>query len=244
MLYKVETEVFDMFPAFRRGVVVATAIDNSEVNPEVARLLSDAVATVPTVQSSSECKRIEVWEEAYRRFGVDPKKITPSISFLLKQIRRGKPPRSINTAVDLFNVISLRWTTPCGGDDIAALKGDDLRLGFAHGDETFSPLFKPEAIEKPDAGEVIYYTPQTRRVLCRRWTWRNCDFSKLTTDTRVTAINIDMMVPPFSETDVDSALAELADMIKYFCCGQVETHLLTSTNPSFNTVLHKDSSGK
>src|SRR5947209_5428213 len=192
MLYSVETEVFDMFPAFRRGVLVASDIDNSEANPEVSRLLSDAVASVPAVQSDAERLRVEVWDEAYRKFGADPKKVTPSISFLLKQIRRGKPPRSINTVVDIFNVISLRWTVPCGGDDIAALKGDDLRLGFARGDETFSPLFKPESVETPDAGEVIYYTPQTRRVLCRRWTWRNSDFSKLTTATREVAINIDM----------------------------------------------------
>jgi DNA/RNA-binding domain of Phe-tRNA-synthetase-like protein len=218
-------------------VRVASDIDNSEANPEVTRLLSDAVASVPAVQSDAERLRVEVWDEAYRKFGADPKKVTPSISFLLKQIRRGKPPRSINTVVDLFNVISLRWTAPCGGDDIAALKGDDLRLGFARGDETFSPLFKPESVETPDVGEVIYYTPQTRRVLCRRWTWRNSDFSKLTTATREVAINIDMMVPPFFEADVAAALSELAEMTKFFCGGQVETHLLTPTSPSLHAVL-------
>jgi DNA/RNA-binding domain of Phe-tRNA-synthetase-like protein len=237
MLYSVETEVFDMFPAFRRGVLVASDIDNSEANPEVTRLLSDAVASVPAVQSDAERLRVEVWDEAYRKFGADPKKVTPSISFLLKQIRRGKPPRSINTVVDLFNFISLRWTVPCGGDDITAPKGDDLRLGFARGDETFSPLFKPELVETPDAGEVIYYTPQTRRVLCRRWTWRNSDFSKLTTATRAVAINVDMMVPPFFEADVAAALSELAEMIKFFCGGQVKTHLLTPTSSSFHIAL-------
>ena len=204
---------------------------------DVIFLLSDVVASVPAVQSDAERLRVEVWDEAYRKFGADPKKVTPSISFLLKQIRRGKPPRSINTVVDIFNVISLRWTVPCGGDDIAALKGDDLRLGFARGDETFSPLFKPESVETPDAGEVIYYTPQTRRVLCRRWTWRNSDFSKLTTATREVAINIDMMIPPFFEADVVAALCELAEMTKFFCGGQVERHLLTPTSPSIHALL-------
>lgn len=237
MIYAVETEVFDMFPAFRRGVLVASDIDNSRANPEMARILSDVVANVPAVQSSIERERVEVWDEAYRKFGADPEKITPSISFLLKQIRRGKPPRSINTVVDIFNIISLKWMTPCGGDDLAALRGDDLRLGFARGNETFSPLFRPQSIERPDAGEIIYYTPQTGRVLCRRWTWRNSDFSKLTTETKTVAINIDMMVPPFSDTDVDSALSELATMVRYYCGGKVEKHLLTSANPSFHTVL-------
>jgi lysyl-tRNA synthetase class 2 len=224
----VESAIFQMFPAFRRGVVVATGIDNSIADPETARLLSAAA-----FNASAEPTKIEVWNEAYRKFGADPDKHTPSIRFLYQQIQKGKPPRSISKVVDLFNIISLRWTAPCGGDDLGALEGGDLLLGLARGDETFAPLFKPTAIDHPSPGEVIYYTPQTRRVLCRRWTWRNADFSKISPATKAVAVNVDMMTPPFSEADLAAALRDLADMLRRFCGGEVRTHVLSPAAPSF-----------
>lgn len=227
--YSVEPAIFEMFPAFRRGVVVATRIDNTSTDPETARLLAAAAAN-----ASAEPAKIEVWNEAYRRFGADPDKHTPSIRFLYQQIQKGKPPRSISKVVDLFNIISLRWAAPCGGDDLAALDGGDLLLGVARGDETFAPLFKPAAIEAPLSGEVIYYTPQTRRVLCRRWTWRNADFSKIAPGTKAVAINIDMMMPPFTESDLESALGDLTEMLRRFCGGEVRTHVVQPSAPSFS----------
>lgn len=227
--YTIEPTVFEMFPAFRRGVVVATGIDNGIADPETARLLAAAAAN-----PDFEPAKIEVWNEAYRKFGADPDKQTPSIRFLYQQIQKGKPPRSISKVVDLFNIISLRWTAPCGGDDLATLDGGDLLLGLARGDETFAPLFKPAAIEHPLPGEVIYYTPQTRRVLCRRWTWRNADFSKIAPGTNAVAINVDMMMPPFTEADLDSALGDLVEMLRRFCGGEVCTHVLQSSASSFS----------
>lgn len=237
MTYTIESAVFEMFPDFRRGVVVATGIDNRGTNPETVRLLTEAVSGVSHVPSALEQERIEVWNTAYLKFGADPNKYTPSIRFLREQIRRGKPPRPINKVVDLFNIISLRWTAPCGGDDLESLGGGDLCLGFARGDETFAPLFKPLAIEHPTPGEVIYYTPQTRRVLCRRWTWRNSDFSKLTPETTTVAINVDMMMPPFRDMDLESALRDLVELVRNFCGGTVRTHVLEPTNPSFQIQL-------
>jgi len=227
--YTLEPAILEMFPAFRRGVVVATGIDNSSADPETGRLLAAAAAN-----ASAEPAKIEVWNDAYRKFGADPGKFTPSIRFLHEQIRRGKPPRSISKVVDLFNIISLRWTAPCGGDDLTAIEGGDLLLGLAHGDETFAPLFKPTAIDHPSPGEVIYYTPQTRRVLCRRWTWRNADFSKIAPGTRAVAINIDMMTPPFTEADLESGLADLSEMLRRFCGGEVRTQVLQLSTPSFS----------
>lgn len=233
MLYTIEKSLFEKFPGFRRGVVVATGINNDVNSFPLQNLLSETASRISEVPSIIELERVDVWNEAYRTLGIDPQKTTPSIRFLLNQIRRGKPPRPINPVVDIFNITSLKWLIPCGGDDITSLNGGDLCLGFACGDETFTPLFKPTVIERPLVGEVIYYTPQTRQVLCRRWTWRNSDFSKLTSASKIVAINVDMMIPTFSEHDLMLASKETADLIKSFCGGDVEVHLLTPTNPSF-----------
>ena len=228
--YSVDPKIFEIFPAFRRGVVVATDLDNSAPAAELGQLILEASQN----PAADEPAAISVWNDTYLKLDVDPKKFTPSIKFLYEQIRKGKPPRSISKIVDIMNLVSLRRMTPCGGDDLQTILPGDIRLGFAQGDETFAPLFKATTFDNPVAGEVIYYTPQTKKVMCRRWTWRNADFSKIAPETKAVAINIDIMAPPFAEADVDSALAEMAALLEKYCGGKTVCHKLTASTPSFD----------
>ena len=120
--YRVEHAVFERFPSFRRGVIVATDIDNRSAAAATGALLAAAVARVEATAHPVETSRIDVWNQAFRSFGADPDAYTPSVRFLHEQIRRGKPPRAISPIVDLFNIVSLDWKVPCGGDDLAALR--------------------------------------------------------------------------------------------------------------------------
>lgn len=231
--YSVDPKLFELFPDFQRGVVVAANLDNTEPEPELAKLIQEASDKVLAGASDNEPEKISVWNDAYSKLGVDPKKFTPSIKFLYEQIRKGKPPRSISKIVDVMNVMSLRLLAPCGGDDLGTIIPDDIRLGFAKGDESFAPLFKAAAFESPTEGEVIYSTPQTKKVMCRRWTWRNADFSKIAPATKSVAINIDLMTPPFAEGDVNAALAEMMQLLERYCGGEMICHKLTASSPSF-----------
>ena len=231
--YSVEDKVFGMFPQFRRGVVIARGLDNSQEDAETGAMLVEAASRVGPFPTEAETARIAVWNEAYRTFGADPDKFTPSIRFLYMQIRRSKPPRPISKVVDIMNAISIGWMAPCGGDDLDSLDGGDIVLGLAGGDETFAPLFKPLAMENPLPGEVIYYTPQTRRVMCRRWTWRNADFSKIAPHTRNVAINIDMMMPPFRDADLQAATMEVEALLQQLCDAQTQSFVLSPDKPVF-----------
>jgi DNA/RNA-binding domain of Phe-tRNA-synthetase-like protein len=229
--YTIQPEIFEKFPAFRRGVIVAQGIQNKDHDPETARLLNMAVSGVPPAATALEQQKIAVWNAAYAGFGTDPNKYTPSIRFLYEQIRRGKPLRSINSVVDLMNYVSVAWGIPCGGDDLDALQGGDVCLGLARGGETFSPLFKPSLVEHPDLGEVIYFIPQTGRVMCRRWTWRNSDFSKITLTTRAVVVNLDLMMPPFSDFELHQVIQGMLSLLKKYCGGTTQAHILSSANP-------------
>ncbi len=231
--YSVDPKIFTLFPAFRRGVVVATNLDNTTPDPALGALIPIAAEALVARVAESEPAPISVWNEAYLKLAIDPKKFTPSIKFLYDQTRKGKPPRSISKIVDIMNLVSLRRMAPCGGDDLQSILPGDICLGFAQGDETFAPLFKPAAFDNPIPGEVIYYTPQTKKVMCRRWTWRNADFSKITPETNAVAINIDIMTPPFNEADLDSALAEMAQLLEQYCGARTTCHKLTADTPNF-----------
>jgi DNA/RNA-binding domain of Phe-tRNA-synthetase-like protein len=231
MRFCIEESIVKMFPQFRRGIVVATGIDNSRPCPELEDLLREQAEKMrqdPNLDLAAH-PRLLVWKEAYRQFGSNPNKFTPSIVFLAKQVKSGKPVRSISPAVDAFNIISIRHTIPCGGDDMDTVE-EDVSLGRAVSDETFAPIFKPEEVEHPDAGEVIYVNRRTKRVLCRRWNWRNADFSKITPETRNLAINVDGMMPSISQVEIEEAAEGLKQLLARYCGGAISIYYLDAQN--------------
>lgn len=232
MKYRIEESVFQMFPDFCRGIVLASGIDNGKQCPELGKLLMEQAEKLrenPDVDLKIH-PRLLVWKEAYRRFGSNPNKFTPSIVFLTKQAKAGKPIRSISPAVDAFNVISLKYLIPCGGDDMDTVE-DDVTLGCAVSDETFAPIFNPEAVENPDPGEVIYVNRRTKKVLCRRWNWRNADFSKIAPETKNIAVNVDGMMPSIPRPEIEKAAAELRQLLLKSCGGTISVHYLDAGNP-------------
>ena len=235
MRFCIEDDVFRMFPEFCRGIVVAAGIDNSRPCPDLEKLLNEQAEIIrqDTSFDISTHPRLLAWKDAYRKFGANPNKFTPSIVFLTKQVKAGKPVRSISPAVDAFNVISLKYIIPCGGDDMDSVE-DDVTLGRAVSDETFAPIFKPEEIENPDPGEVIYVNRKTGRVLCRRWNWRNADFSKMTPQTGNIAINVDGMIPAISRAEIGEAAETLRQLLLRYCGGRISIHYLDASNREMN----------
>jgi lysyl-tRNA synthetase class 2 len=101
-------------------------------------------------------------------------------------------------------------------------------LGFARGAENFTP-FGTTSIEHPNAGEVIYSFGQT--VLCRRWTWRQAEFTKLEGKTTYAAINIDGL-PPVSRADVTAIMQDLGNLVSIYCGASIEMKMLSEETPS------------
>jgi DNA/RNA-binding domain of Phe-tRNA-synthetase-like protein len=231
MRFCIEEGVFQMFPRFCRGIVMAAGIDNSRSCPELEALLREQEEKMrldPQIDLAAH-PRLLAWKEAYRQFGSNPNKFTPSIVFLAKQVKSGKPVRSISPAVDAFNIISIKHIIPCGGDDMDSVEGD-VTLGKASSDETFAPIFKPDEVEHPDPGEIIYVNRRTKRVLCRRWNWRNADFSKLASQTKNLAINVDGMMPAIGREEIEEAAEALKQLLLRYCGGEISIHYLDAQN--------------
>lgn len=232
MEYRISDAIFAAFPNFRRGVVIGKRVNNRETHSELAKLLAEEAASVSADQNKLEDPRLAAWDQTYQQFGVNPRRDTPSIRFLVTQISKGRPPRPINDVVNIFNIISLRYRIPCGGDDLDGLHDGNILLDFAKGDETFAALFSPEKIETVTAGEVVYFTLPSKRVMCRRWNWRNADFSRIRPETTNVAINLDGLVPPLTSIALDEAVVTAVDLLNKFCGGEVTAHMLDRDKPS------------
>ncbi len=78
----------------------------------------------------------------------------------------------------------------------------------------------------------MYFTSPSNRVMCRRWNWRNADFSRIRPETANVAINLDGLIPPLKNADLDEAVDSAAGLLGRFCGGSVATYVLDRNNPA------------
>ncbi len=226
----VDGDIFQCFPHYIRAIVMARGINNRGARPEVEEMLRYAETRCEALfarENLTTHPHVANWREAYRVLNMGPSKNYSSIEALARRARGGSPLPYINTLVALMNGFSLRHLVPCGGDDLDSAQGD-LILRLATGEEWFAPLGGGE-VSHPQPGEVIYV--DERQVLCRRWNWRQGDGTKITPSSRNVLINIDCL-PPVEMEETTRLVVELAGLVKRFCGGLVQYHLLAINEPS------------
>lgn len=234
---RIQAKIFEEYPNFRRGIVIARNMDNQGHSRELENMLSSAIAqAVQRPIDFKEDPRITAWNEAHRQFRSNPNKFPPAHCALLKRVQRpnAKIP-FINKVVAIMNINSIRDATPVGGDDVKRA-GGSMELRYADGSETFTPLGNPDVKEQPDPGEVIYVVAESKEVMCRRWNWRNGHETRIVEDTRVIVMNIDGLGKD-SEARSTVTRDRVAQMLEAYCQAEVTTTLLTSSQPSYQFDL-------
>jgi len=225
MKLKIEPQIFERFPEVVIGVVTVRGANNSGVGGEITSLLREQEQKTreryTNISSWVEIPVVAAWRRAYREFGADPHDYRSSIEALIRRAAKGKPLPSINKIVDLYNLISLKYLVPVGGEDLDKVAGDII-LGFACGDEKFVPLGGTEE-KPPDPGEIIY--KDDVGVLCRKWNWREADRTKMTEETKNAVLVIEGL-PPTGRAEVEAAIQELASLIEKHCGGKTKIHIL------------------
>ena len=233
MEVKVEEKIFQEFPLFRRGIVVASGIQNQGVSKELEGLLDEAVESAGRRPIDVKADpRIAVWREAHRRFGSNPNKFPPAHFSLIKRVQKpGIHLAFINKVVTIMNTNSVADVIPVGGDDLDHA-GPCLELRYASGHETFVPLDSPLTSEHPAPGEVIYVVADSGRVMCRRWNWRNGYETRITEETRAMVMNIDGLGEE-SESGTAKTRDRVAAMLEKYCSARTLTSMLTPAQPVF-----------
>jgi DNA/RNA-binding domain of Phe-tRNA-synthetase-like protein len=220
----IEKEIFDISPDFYRGLVIVSDITNHPSYNRIRKILKKEIDQTAAENITGD-PRLESWNDVHRKFGSSPENFLPSIVSLITRIKSNPALPFINSAVALFNYISLKYRLPCGGDDVDKTDGN-LVLGLSHGDEKFVALGSDQEVT-PDAGEVIYYDSASKNVMCRRWNWRNGNHTKILPETKKIVINIDCLPPVSRETGI-MARDELAELLKVHCQATVTTSALHS----------------
>ena len=230
--YSISPEIFQMYPGYVRGVVIAHGVRNGPSPDELVGMLRQAEESVRgrlTLEKVAEEPRIAAWREAYRKFGAKPSEFRSSVEAMARRALRSEPLPSINALVDIGNLLSLRHLMPVGGHAIDLLKGD-ISLRLATGAEEFV-AFGTTEMEHPLPGEVIFAEGNT--VLTRRWTWRQAQHTLTLPETTAIEFNVDGL-PPVPRAEVNQACAEVVELVQRFCGGRARVEVLSEGNPSIS----------
>lgn len=221
----IQKEIFENFDKPIIGVIKVKGLDNHGNSQEINNLLRNIEVKTredfAKFESHGQHPNIIAWRQAYKKFGADPHQYRCSTESLVRRLLKGETIPNINKLVDIYNYISVKYVVPVGGEDADTIIGD-LQLSLSNGTEEFIRLNGIEN-DPPLLGEVVY--KDEKGVICRRWNWREADRTKLTEDTENTIIVIDALYP-MDKAIIETATKELADLVKQFCGGEVETEIL------------------
>lgn len=226
LTYSISPEIFDKYPGYARGVVVAFGVHNGASPDKLVDMLRQAEAFVHAqaiLESIAEHPRIKPWREAYKAFGAKPSEFRSSIEAMARRALRGDQLPSINALVDIGNIVSLQHLVPVGGHSMDELS-QDIALRPATGEEIFVPFGSTE-IEHPLPGEVIFVEGNT--VLTRRWTWRQANYTLTLPDTHSIEINIDRL-PPVELEEVHAIANQVMGLVEQYCGGKLRYEILLS----------------
>ena len=233
--YSISPQVFSTFPGYVRGVLVFDQLRNDCVKSDIAQLLREAEqqARDGLPGNVAEMPAVVAWRTAYRSFGAKPAEHRSSIEALLWRVVKGDEIPSINTLVDIGNIVSLRHGLPAGMHPLP-LGGFDVELRPARDGDVFitSEGHEPEAVP---AGEIVFAN-QTD-VLTRRWTWRQSVTTRTLAETTRVFFNIDGL-PPTGMDEVRHAMQDAQNLVTKYCGGRlVASVLIDEQATSFRTLV-------
>lgn len=220
------------YPAIQAGVLFATELRNGPTPPALQAQYQAEQARVNSrlPASFSDIPSLAAWRSAFRRFGVNPTQYRCAAEALLRRLAKAGDIPSINTLVDIGNLVSIRYALPVAVFDWRAVTGT-VTVHAAAGHERFTELGSREVVH-PEPGEVVF-ADETALVLARRWCWRQSAASAAQPDT-TTALLVVEAHHTEGQQDVANALADLVTLVEAYSSGHLLTGQLNAQTHAFS----------
>ena len=225
MTFKYHPDIFTKFPNLRAGVVLGSGMINSKSSPDLKEeYLEEQSLTISRIGEKplSEIEGLKAWRGAFREFGVNPTKYRSAPESLLRRLTKKGDIPSINSLVDICNLVSIRYAIAAASFDVRAISGD-VTVRFAEGSERYTTLGEDEVVY-PDKGEVIF-VDDSGLVIARRWCWRQSQDSATQIDTEKAIFTLEAQFENCLP-EVERALDDLMGYLNKYVGGSYRTALL------------------
>lgn len=234
-MFGYDEAITERFPTIRAAVVHATGLANDPSSPallDMYRAEQQAVSERLETTAIAEHPSIAAWRRVFTAFGSKPTQYRNAAEALLRRLSKQGDIPSINTLVDIGNLVSIRYAMPIAVFDQAEVAGPTT-VRFANGDERFTDLGSSESVH-PDPGEVIFVDTDNV-VSARRWCWRQSAGSATRSTTTDALVTIEGHHEAAAD-DIQSALTDLTALLAtYQPQSQIEAYLLSPANPRTGT---------
>ena len=231
ILFQYHPDLLTQYPAIAGGLLFVTGLQNGPTPPA---LLTHYTAEQAAVNgrlpaSLADLPSIAAWRTAFRRFGVNPTQYRCAAEALLRRLSKAGDIPSINTLVDIGNLVSIRYGLPVANFDWREVTGT-VTVRMATGSERFTELGNAEPVH-PEVGEVIF-VDEAELVLARRWCWRQSAESAAREDTTTMLVAIEAQHENGAEV-VHAASHDLHKLLVEYAGGTSSSDHLNATQPVF-----------
>ncbi|MDQ3670915.1 MAG: phenylalanine--tRNA ligase beta subunit-related protein [Actinomycetota bacterium] len=182
----------------------------------------------------AEIPSVAAWRRAFSGFGVEPTRYRSAVEALLRRLTKQGEIPSLNTLVDLANLVSIRYGLPVAVFDQRSVSGSTT-VRFAEGGEAFTDLGGDGSVNHPEPGEVIF-VDDVGLVSARRWCWRQSAESASRPDTTEILVTVEGHHDD-AAADVFAAVTDLRALLELHAGDpKIETAVLTLEQPVFQGI--------
>lgn len=218
-MISLERALASRYPDLQVLGLMVHGVEVKMTNPNLEELKTTVATEVMdryNLELLRENERIRKYRDFFWRIGVDPTKIRPASEALIRRILQGKPLPRINTAVDAYNLASIKHNVAIGSFDLERFCGE-LVMRMAMQGEEFTGI----GMEKPKilGGNEIVISDDEKLVAV--YPYRDADSTKITTDT-TSIYSLMCGVPGIERSTLRLAAETTIEFITRACGGSGE----------------------
>ncbi|GAC1350191.1 MAG: phenylalanine--tRNA ligase beta subunit-related protein [Ktedonobacteraceae bacterium] len=232
--FQYHADILSRFPNVVGGVILAQDMTNCPTSNSLLQTFQAEQQIVKQRIGNTPLSQIEAlaaWRSTFRAFDVDPTQYRGAAEALLRRLTKKGDIPSINTLVDIGNLVSIRYALPVAAFDTRSLQGA-ITVHFADGTESYTTLGQIEE-EHPEIGEVVF-SDETGLVVARRWCWRQSEQSAAQLDTTEAIITIEAHHAN-GRRAIEAAMHDLQELLTRYVGGILKLGILDVHNPAISS---------
>lgn len=214
----IDPEFKQKFPSIVVGYAEINNVKIDKTHPQLEKMKLELLSQFKDKNTEwlNELSEIKAYRQLYKETGVDWHSRRPSPEALLRRVLQGKGLYTINSCVDAYNLIVMKYRISIGAFDADNLK-PPVVLKQADGGEKIR-LIMDDADTVLNHDEVAYFDQLGPYNL--NFNYRDSDRTKVTEQTTNLIINVDGVYDADREK-VERSLQEAVKLIQKFCGGEV-----------------------